>query len=481
MMEAGFRAQLARNWEERRGRLALRGRASTQPGSVPSTLPGPHRQFRQQLFERLLADVEERGTSAGAGVDLVRERVRRVVDAVLTQDGAPTLDRVEREALENELVAEATGLGPLSPLFTDGTISDILVNGPDDVFVDRFGRLEKSTIRFDSSAHLLHCISRLVASQGRHIDEASPFVDVRLRDGSRLHAIVPPLALSPVLCIRRARSIPFGIEQLCAADTLTPDMGSFLARCVRQGANIVISGGVGSGKTTLLSVLAGFIPRDARIVTIEETAELRLPHPHVVVLESRLPNIEGRGEVTLRTLVRNALRMRADRLIVGEVRGAEVFDMLQAMNTGHEGSLTTVHANSTEDALRRLESLVLLAGFPLPSGAIRELLGATIHVIVQLRRFADGTRRIVSIDDVKIEGQQLSTATLFRFANGRHEATGVEPRIGGGNSSREDSGPGPGPAVFAQDESGSQSEFDVLSRLSTLPNPDAITSEELAQ
>jgi pilus assembly protein CpaF len=426
----GFRSQLARNWSSRRGHLALRARALAPPGAAPQAL-GPHRQFRQQLFERLLADVEERGSEGIEGVRLVRERVRRVVDAALSREGAPTLAASEREALENELVAEATGLGPLSALFSDATVSDILVNGPEDVFVDRFGRLDKTSVRFDSTAHLLHCIGRLVASQGRHIDEASPFVDVRLRDGSRLHAIVPPLATSPVLCIRRARAIPFGIEQLCAADTLTREMGDLLGRYVAEGANIVISGGVGSGKTTLLSVLAGFIPKDARVVTIEETAELKLPHPHVVTLESRLPNIEGRGEVTLRTLVRNALRMRADRLIVGEVRGAEVFDMLQAMNTGHEGSLTTVHANSTDDALRRLENLVLLAGFPLPSSAIRELLGATIHVIVQLRRFADGTRRVVAIDEVGMEGERLSTRTIFRFLDGRHQSTGAPSRFTG--------------------------------------------------
>lgn len=434
MSALGFRSQLARNWSTRRGHLALRALALAPAGAAPQAL-GPHRQFRQQLFERLLADVEERGSEGIEGVRLVRERVRRVVDAALSREGAPTLAAPEREALENELVAEATGLGPLSALFSDATVSDILVNGPEDVFVDRFGRLDKTSVRFDSAAHLLHCIGRLVASQGRHIDEASPFVDVRLRDGSRLHAIVPPLATSPVLCIRRARAIPFGIEQLCAADTLTRDMGDLLGRYVAQGANIVISGGVGSGKTTLLSVLANFIPKDARVVTIEETAELKLPHPHVVTLESRLPNIEGRGEVTLRTLVRNALRMRADRLIVGEVRGAEVFDMLQAMNTGHEGSLTTVHANGTDDALRRLENLVLLAGFPLPSSAIRELLGATINVIVQLRRFPDGTRRVVAIDEVGMEGGRLGTRTIFAFSEGRHRGTGVPSRFAGHGAS----------------------------------------------
>jgi|JI10StandDraft_1071094.scaffolds.fasta_scaffold187405_2 pilus assembly protein CpaF len=430
MSAQGFRSQLSSNWAARRGHLASRARLRLNSAVAPAAPAlGPHRHLRQQLFERLLVDVEERGSQGIDGVEMVRERVRRVVDVALAREGAPTLERAERTALESELVAEATGLGPLSGFFTDATVSDILVNGPDDVFVDRFGRLEKTAVRFDSPTHLMSCIARLVSSQGRHIDEASPFVDVRLQDGSRLHAVVPPLAPLPVLCIRRARAIPFGLDQLCAADTLTPEMGRLLAGYVTRGANIVISGGVGSGKTTLLGVLAGFIPKHARIVTIEETAELRLPHPHVVTLEARLPNIEGRGEVTLRTLVRNALRMRADRLIVGEVRGAEVFDMLQAMNTGHEGSLTTVHANSTEDALRRLENLVLLAGFPLPSAAIRELLAATVHVVVQLRRFPDGSRRVVGIDEVHIHDDRLFTETIFSFIDGRHRATGAVSRF----------------------------------------------------
>ncbi len=416
-----FRAQLERNWRERRGHLARRARAGRSDG--PETHPaeaGPHRQLRQGLFEQILLDVESTGSSGLDGGLPIRDRVRRVVDRALERPDAPVLSETERNELELELIAEATGFGPLARLFTDATVSDILVNGPDDVFVDRFGRLEKTSVRFDSAKHLLHFITRLVAAQERHIDAASPYVDVRLADGSRLHAVVPPLAASPVLCIRRTRAIPFTVDQLRAAGTLDQDIADFLVDAVRSGANIVISGGVGSGKTTLLNVLAGFIPPDSRIVTIEETAELRLPHPHVVTLESRLANIEGRGEVTLRTLVRNALRMRADRLIVGEVRGPEVFDMLQAMNTGHEGSLTTVHANSTSDALRRLESLVLLAGFPLPSAAIRELLAATIQVVIQLRRFPDGARRVVAVDRVALVDDALATMTLFAFEGGRH-------------------------------------------------------------
>jgi len=424
MTALGLRAQLGQNWLTRRGHLSRRSADPDAPAAARPSAPGPHRQLRRDLFEQLLSDVDARGSAGLAAGPAIRDRVRRVLDRALDREDAPALSLSEREELETELVAEATGLGPLSRLFTDATVSDILVNGPHDVFVDRYGRLEKTPVRFDSDKHLLGFITRLVAAHDRHIDAASPYVDVRLGDGSRLHAVVPPLAAAPVLCIRRMRPIPFTIDQLCAAGTLSREVADFLIHSVRSGANIVISGGVGSGKTTLLNVLAGFIPHEARIVTIEETAELRLPHPHVVTLESRLANIEGRGEVTLRTLVRNALRMRADRLIVGEVRGAEVFDMLQAMNTGHEGSLTTVHANSTADALRRLESLVLLAGFPLPSSAIRELLAATIQVVVQLRRQPDGPRRVVAIDRVGFSGDTLATTTIFAFEGGRHVAIG---------------------------------------------------------
>ena len=430
-MAPGLRAQLEQNWRDRRGHLFRRAATSGAevPGAARAAAPGPHQQLRQELFERLLLDVEARGATGLEPGPAIQDRVRRVIDLALAQDDAPALSRAEREELETELAAEATGLGPLAPLFADATVSDVLVNGPDDVFVDRFGRLERTRVRFDSGKHLLHFISRLVAAHGRHIDSASPYVDVRLGDGSRLHAVVPPLSPSPILCIRRMRALPFTIDQLCGAGTLTRGMADYLIRGVTSGANIVISGGVGSGKTTLLNVLAGFIPRDARIVTIEETAELRLPHPQVVTLEARLSNIEGRGEVTLLTLVRNALRMRADRLIVGEVRGPEVFDMLQAMNTVHEGSLTTVHANSTSDALRRLESLVLLAGFPLPSSAIRELLASSLHIIVQLRRFADGARRVVGIDEMGDQSEALTMTTLFTFEGGRHAAVGTSSRF----------------------------------------------------
>jgi pilus assembly protein CpaF len=277
----------------------------------------------------------------------------------------------------------------------------------------------------------------MVSSHGRHLDEASPMVDVRMSDGSRLHALLPPLCpTGPIVSIRRSRAVPLRLDELYANGTLTPAMGDLLAAAVRSGLNLVVSGGAASGKTTLLNVISRFIPQHERVITIEETAELRLDHPHVLALEARLPNVEGRGEVTVRSLVRNTLRMRPDRLIVGEVRGPEVFDMLQAMNSGHEGSLTTVHANSPEDALRRLENLVLLGGFELPSRAIRELLGATLHVVVQTSRFADGSRRVTSIGEVRWSGEELTTNELYSFeaertgsGGGRHRATGERPRF----------------------------------------------------
>lgn len=418
-MSETLRAALVSGWNSRRALAGARFERR-RDGEVRRSVQGPHRQLRRELFEQVLADVENSGAQGLLDQAAVRQRVRRVLDAVFERYDAPPLSDAEREEMEQELVAEATGYGPLSALLADATVSDVLVNGHDTVFIDRFGRLERASVRFDDDAHLLHFISRLVAGHDRHIDSASPYVDVRLRDGSRLHAVVPPLTPSPVLCIRRSRAIPFSLEQLTLSGTLSAPMADYLTRAVESGANIVISGGVGSGKTTLLNVLAGFIPTDARIVTIEETAELRLPHPHVVSLESRLPNNEGRGEITLRTLVRNALRMRADRLIVGEVRGSEVFDMLQAMNTGHAGSLTTVHANSSNDAIRRLESLVMLAGFPLPSQTVRELLAMTVHVVVQLHRAANGSRRIVEIDEMNPETCQLKPC--FRYDGQQHVA-----------------------------------------------------------
>jgi len=429
-----YRERLRASWRERHGASAA---MRMKTGEAGTRRVAPPQRLRQQLFERILREIESEGVGGLREPVVARNRARKVLAQALEERGAPPLSPVERDRLESELVAELTGLGPLEPLFSDPTVSDILVNGPDEVWVDRFGRLERTGVRFDDEGHLRRLLARMVSAHGRHLDEASPMVDVRLGDGSRLHALLPPLsAKGPTVSIRRSRAVPLRLDELFANGTLSPEMGSILAAAVRSGLNIVVSGGAASGKTTLLNVVSRFIPPHERVVTIEETAELKLDHPHVIPLEARLPNVEGRGEVTVRSLVRTTLRMRPDRLIVGEVRGPEVFDMLQAMNSGHEGSLTTVHSNSASDALRRLENLVLLGGFELTSRAIRELLAATIHVVVQLTRFADGTRRVTSIGEVQWKGEELDTLEIFRFASeragsgaGRHVATGARSRF----------------------------------------------------
>jgi pilus assembly protein CpaF len=431
--EGSYRDALRRSWTARQG---VEVRRQVSEGGE-TTRMAPPRRLRRQLFERILREVESEGLEGLRQPVVARSRARKVLSQALEERGATPLSPVERDRLETELVAELVGLGPLEPLFADPTISDVLVNGPDEVWVDRFGKLERTEVRFDDESHLRRLLQRMVSAHGRHLDEAAPMVDVRLSDGSRLHALLPPLcATGPIVSIRRSRAVPLRLAELYANGTLSPAMGDFLASAVRTGLNIVVSGGASSGKTTLLNVVSRFIPQHERVVTIEETAELKLDHPHVLALEARLPNVEGRGEVTVRSLVRNTLRMRPDRLIVGEVRGPEVFDMLQAMNSGHEGSLTTVHANTAGDALRRLENLVLLGGFELPSRAIRELLAATLHLVVQTNRFADGTRRVTSIGEVRWENEELSTAELYRFETeragtgvGRHGATGVRSRF----------------------------------------------------
>jgi pilus assembly protein CpaF len=440
---ADFRQLVHNNWKLRRDPLKSRtaavesalksGSSRLEPARRAPVLPP--RQLRQEIFARLLREVESQGLESWKDPAEVRARVRGILDREVGRGDPPILSASERAYIEDQVVAEVNGLGPLEALLKDPTVSDVLVNGPENIWVDRFGRLERSKARFDDAAHLMRLLGRLVAAHGRHLDEASPLVDVRLSDGSRLHALIPPLCKHPVVSIRRMRVVPFQIEELIASGTLTSDMAEVLESAVAGRLNIAVSGGAASGKTTLLNLLSRAIPQGERVVTIEETAELRLEHPHVVSVEARLPNIEGRGEVTLRSLVKTALRMRADRIIVGEVRGAEVFDMLQAMNTGHEGSLTTVHANSPKDALRRLENLVLIAGLDLPSAAIREFLGAAFDLIVHVNRFHDGSRRITSICEVGFEGGQLSTRELFRYeapsavagAQGRFSATGARP------------------------------------------------------
>jgi pilus assembly protein CpaF len=331
-----------------------------------------------------------------------------------------------------------TGLGPLEPLFRDPTISDILVNGPHDCYVERRGKLSRVNVTFRDNAHLLAVIDRIVSKVGRRVDESSPMVDARLPDGSRVNAIIPPLAIDgAVLSIRRFGQ-GLSAQQLVEKNAMTEEMMHLLAGCVHARLNILVSGGTGSGKTTLLNALSSFIPNHERVVTIEDAAELRLQQEHVVRLETRPPNAEGRGEVIARDLVKNALRMRPDRIILGEVRGAEALDMLQAMNTGHEGSLATLHANTPRDALSRLETMILFAGTNLPNRAMREQISSAVDMIVQVSRLADGSRRVVSITEItNMEGDVITAQELFRFRRrginpdgvvvGTYEPTGVRP------------------------------------------------------
>jgi pilus assembly protein CpaF len=367
----------------------------------------------------------------------VVHQIRLAVGEFLREESTP-LSQSEREEIVEQIVWEITGLGPIEPLFRDGSISDILVNSAKDIFIERRGKLSRVNTQFRNDAHLMAVIDRIVSRVGRRVDESSPMVDARLPDGSRVNAIIPPLALDgPVLSIRRFGA-DLTVEQLIANGSMTMEMLQLLAGCVKARLNVLISGGTGSGKTTLLNALSSFIPSDERLVTIEDAAELRLQQEHVVRLETRPPNAEGRGEVIARDLVKNALRMRPDRIIVGEVRGAEALDMLQAMNTGHEGSLTTVHANTPRDALARLETMILMSGTNLPNRAMREQVSSALDLIVQASRLSDGSRRIVSVTEVTgMEGDIVTTQEIYRFRRrgispegkivGQFEATGVRP------------------------------------------------------
>jgi pilus assembly protein CpaF len=338
------------------------------------------------------------------------DRVYRAVTEELTLAGTP-LTREERSELVRQLTDDILGYGPLERLLRDDSVTEVMVNGPEHVYVERGGKIEPADARFVDEAHLMRIIDKIVSQVGRRVDEASPMVDARLPDGSRVNAIIPPLALTgPTLTIRKFSREPYTINDLITFGTVSARAAQFLGACVKGKLNILISGGTGTGKTTTLNAISAFIPGDERIVTIEDAAELQLQQQHVITLESRPPNIEGSGEVKIRELVRNALRMRPDRIIVGEVRGAETLDMLQAMNTGHEGSLTTIHANSPRDALSRLETLVLTAGIELPHRAIREQIASAFDVLVQIQRLVDGTRRISHISEVV--GMESDVVTL---------------------------------------------------------------------
>jgi pilus assembly protein CpaF len=368
----------------------------------------------------------------------VKPEVSRIVERFLEEEKVMLNDN-ERRTLVIEVLDELTGLGPIEPLLRDHSISDILCNTYKNVYIERFGILEKTNCRFADNGHLMNIIDRIISRVGRRIDESTPMVDARLPDGSRVNAIIPPAAIDgPCLSIRRFSTNPLKMEDLVNYKSLTPEFGEFLADCVQAKLNIMISGGTGSGKTTLLNVLSGFIPGKERIVTIEDSAELQLQQEHVVRLEVRPPSIEGSGEITQRDLVRNSLRMRPDRIIVGEVRGPESFDMLQAMNTGHDGSLTTIHANSPRDSITRLESMILQTGINLPEKAMRFMISSALDLIIQIARLTDGSRKVVSICEVVgMEGNVITLQDIFVYEKqgigsdgkvlGRYRATGIRP------------------------------------------------------
>jgi pilus assembly protein CpaF len=396
-----------------------------------------YHRLKGELHKRLI-DRIDLTTIEDVPRDKLREEMRGTLATMLSGAEIP-LNRAERELMVEELLDEITGLGPLEPLLRDESISDILVNTYSTVYVERRGKLELTSVRFQDNQHLSQIINRIVAHVGRRVDDSSPMVDARLQDGSRVNAIVPPLAIDgPILSIRRFGGTPLRVRDLVRIGSVTPEMMAFLAAAVRAKLNLLISGGTGTGKTTILNALSSFIPEDERIVTIEDAAELQLQQRHVVRLETRPPNIEGKGEIVARDLVRNSLRMRPDRIIVGEVRAAEVLDMLQAMNTGHEGSMTTVHANSPRDALSRMESMAGMSGVQLPSALVRQSITRAINIVVQLSRGSDGRRRVASICEVLgLEGQVITMQEIFTFeqhgvdekgtVRGEFKATGLRP------------------------------------------------------
>jgi pilus assembly protein CpaF len=395
--------------------------------------------LKTRLHERLLEELNLAAIEKVAKADLRRE-VAAIVNELLTNEGT-ALNAKEFSLLIEELLDEVLGLGPLEPLLKDPSITDILANTHRQVFVERHGVLEVTPVRFQDERHLLRIIDRIVSAVGRRVDESQPWVDARLADGSRINAIIPPCALDgPLLSIRKFARDPLTIERLIANGALTHEMASLLNGIVKARLNVLISGGTGSGKTTLLNAVSSFIDARERIITIEDSAELQLQQIHVARMETRPPNIEGRGAVIQRDLVRNALRMRPDRIIVGEVRGAEALDMLQAMNTGHDGSMTTIHANSPRDALGRLEQMIMMTGVDFPLRSMRAQIASAIQVVLQLERMSDGRRRIVSMQEITgMEGEVVTMQEIFCFRRrgldgegrvlGRFEATGIRPRF----------------------------------------------------
>jgi pilus assembly protein CpaF len=405
---------------------------STQPGSTEGIL----QDLRLRIHRRLI-DTLDLTKLSNLEMERVRIEIRRILEDMVAVEAIP-VSRADRDRLVMEVQHEVFGLGPLETLMKDPEISDILVNSSSRIFVERYGKLEKSDVRFRDDAHLMQIIERIVTRVGRRVDESSPMVDARLADGSRVNAIIPPLALDgPVLSIRRFGAERLTVNDLIQFNSIPPQIAEVAAACVKSRLNMLVSGGTGAGKTTLLNCLSNFIPDNERIVTIEDSAELKLQQEHIVRLETRPANIEGQGAVSARDLVRNALRMRPDRIVIGEVRGGEALDMMQAMNTGHDGSISTIHANSARDALSRLETMMLMAGINLPERALREQVASALDIIVQLTRLSDGSRKVVEFAEVTgMEGSTITTQTIFKFDQrgvengkviGEFVATGVMP------------------------------------------------------
>ena len=417
--------------------LARPGDAAGDLDDRMRPLTPAEKECKELVYQRLLK-VMDLSLISSLPEREARSQIRTICERLLDEEQAP-LALSSRQTVVKRIEDEVLGLGPLEPLLSDKSVSDILVNGSNQVYVERRGKLELTDVRFNNDAHLLNIIDRIVSAVGRRIDESSPMVDARLKDGSRVNAVIPPLALDgPSLSIRRFAVELLSMDDLTRLGTLTADLARVLNAIVTGRLNVLISGGTGAGKTTLLNLLSSFIPETERIVTIEDSAELQLQQPHVVRLETRPPNIEGRGAVTQRDLVRNSLRMRPDRIVIGEVRGGEALDMLQAMNTGHDGSLTTIHANTPRDALGRVENMVSMTGVSFPVKALRAQIASAIDIVIQVERQEDGRRRVVSLQETNgMEGDVITTSELFKFerrgldkegnVQGQLVATGVVP------------------------------------------------------
>src|ERR1051326_5077994 len=424
--------------------LSTLDRPFVEPGasleaSLPEGMtPEEFIELKARLHERLVKELEP-GSLAGLERSEIERRVRPLVGKAMEEESLHLSPR-HRQRIADDILDEVTGYGPIQPLLEDPTINEVMVNGPRSVYVERFGKIQLTDRMFLDNTHVMRVIDRIVAPLGRRIDESSPMVDARLPDGSRVNAIIPPLAFKgPTVTIRKFAKVPYKVEDLINFGTFTDGMAEFLHACVQGRLNVMVSGGTGSGKTTTLNVLSSFIPTTERIVTIEDAAELQLQQPHVVTLESRPPNLEGHGEVAIRQLVRNSLRMRPDRIIVGECRGGEALDMLQAMNTGHDGSLSTAHTNSPRDTTSRLETMTLMAGTELPAKAIREQIASALDLIVHQSRLRDGTRKVTHITEVQgMEGDVVVLQDIFIFQQegidaegailGRHRPTVLRPR-----------------------------------------------------